>query len=332
MVKDNTVQPFNPGISAGCRVRALVMLLLALAAGDGAAAPPKQVLLLHSFGREFAPFNTVSETFRTELGQQLGDRVEFHDVALESARSEGEASEAPLVDYLTTLFARHKLDLVVTIGGSAARFGQKYRPRLFPTTPMLIAGVDERHLRTAALTTNDAVVAVANDPVRVMDNLLQVLPETTNVVVVLGNSPLEKFWVGDLHHEFQAFTNRVGLVWYNDLSFAEMQRRAAVLPPRSAIFYGFLSMDAEGVPYLEERALRGLHEVANAPIFGIHDTQLGQGIVGGPLLAIEDLGRTTAKVAARILQGEPAGSIRAPVQVALGNCISGGSLPSVHSA
>ena len=107
----------------------------------------------------------------------------------------------------------------------------------------------------------------------------------------------------------------MSLVWLNELSFNELLKRVANLPPRSAIYYAVFSVDAEGVPFVEERALRRVHEVANAPIFGMHDTQMGQGIVGGPLLAIVDLGRMTAKVGTRILKGEPAGSIKTPVQV-----------------
>jgi len=292
------------------------LLMLLVAALSAAGAAPKQVLLLHSFGREFAPFHTVSETFRTELGQQLDSPVEFHDVALESARFEGEAAEPPLVDYLTALFSPRRPDLVVTIGGPAARLAQKYRPRLFPSTPMLLAAVDERLLQTVALTTNDAVVAVTNNLVAMMEGILQLFPETTNVAMVIGNSPLEKFWLAETRRQMQPFTNRLSLTWLNDSSFAEVLKRAAALPPRSAIYYFLMSVDAEGVPYAEERALRELHAVANAPIFGLHDSQLGRGIVGGPLMAIEELSRNTAKVAARILRGEPAGSIKTPTQVA----------------
>jgi PAS domain S-box-containing protein len=314
MLNKGTSQKSFGDVRLGWKICCLGALLLLLTACGAAEAPPKQVLLLHSFGREFAPFNTFSETFRTELGQQLGDRVEFHDVALESARLEGEASEGPLVEYLTTLFAPHRLDLVVTIGGPAARFAQKYRQRLFAATPLLIAAVDQRHLQPLALTTNDAVVAVANDPLRVLDNLLQVLPQTTNVAVVLGSSPLEKFWAGELRRQLQPFTNRVAFTWLDDLSFAQLLKRVALLPPRSAIYYAFFSVDAEGVPCVEERALRRLHEAATAPMFGVHDTQLGRGIVGGPLLAIDELSRNAAKVAVRLLQGEPPASIQTPVQ------------------
>ncbi|MCZ7640819.1 MAG: hypothetical protein M5U12_35045 [Verrucomicrobia bacterium] len=52
------------------------------------------------------------------------------------------------------------------------------------------------------------------------------------------------------------------------------------------------------------RRLTRLHGVANAPLFGVFETQLGRGIVGGPLVDMQEMGRNTAKVAARILRGE----------------------------
>jgi PAS domain S-box-containing protein len=291
-----------------------------LASLGATGASHRRVLLLHSFGQGFEPFSTFTESFRRQLGQQLGERVEFFDVTLDSERLEGEASEKPLVDYLTALFAGQQLDLVVPIGGAAARFGQKHRQELFRTTPMLFACTDVRHLESAALAANDAVVAVANDPARVVGAILQLLPETTNIAVVIGNSPLEQFWLSEMRRTFQPFTNRVNFVWLDQLPFAEVQKRAAALPPRTAIFYALYAVDKDGVAYDDEWALPELHKVANAPIFGLHDSQLGLGIVGGPLMEIGALGRNTAKVAVRIIRGEPAGTIKAPAQ-APGNCI-----------
>ena len=57
-----------------------------------------------------------------------------------------------------------------------------------------------------------------------------------------------------------------------------------------------------------------LHEVANAPIFGLWVNQLGQGIVGGRLVDLEEYSRKAATAAARILHGESPGSIQLPPQ------------------
>ena len=41
------------------------------------ASEPKRVLVLHSFGREFAPFSVFANQFRTELARQSPVPVDF---------------------------------------------------------------------------------------------------------------------------------------------------------------------------------------------------------------------------------------------------------------
>jgi signal transduction histidine kinase len=286
--------------------------LLLWATFDVTAAEPRRVLLLHSSGRDLAPFSDFTGSFREHLVEQSLDPIDLYEVSLETARFSGAQDEGPFVEYLRSLLAHRKLDLVVAMGGPAAQFFQRYRPRLFPSTPMLIAGVDEHRLDNAALTANDAVVAITLDLPGYIDNILRLLPATTNITVVIGASPLEQYWLGELRREFQRFTNRVDFEWSNELSFDETLDRASALPPRSAIFYAMVAMDAEGVPYEQDRALASLRAVANAPIFGAADNSLGRGIVGGPLYSSEALGRRAARVAVRILGGEAPGNIRMP--------------------
>lgn len=290
----------------------LVGALLACATFDATAAEPRRVLVLHSSGRDLAPFSDFPGSFREQLVEQSPDPIDLYEVSLETARFRGAQDEGPFVEYLHSLFAQRKLDLVVAMGGPAAQFFQRYRPRLFPSTPMLIAGVEEHRFDKAAVTANDAVVAITLDLAGYIDNILHLLPATTNVTVVIGASPLEQYWLGEMRREFQRFTNRVDFAWSNELSFDETLDRAAVLPPRSAIFYAMVALDAEGVPYEQERTLATLRAVANAPIFGAADNSLGRGIVGGPLYSSEALGRRAAAVAVRILGGEVPGNIKTP--------------------
>jgi signal transduction histidine kinase len=100
--------------------------------------------------------------------------------------------------------------------------------------------------------------------------------------------------------------------WFNELSLEDMLKRAAVLPPHSAIFYADVRVDAAGVPHEQDRVLARLREITNAPIFGYLDGYLGRGIVGGLLISTQDLGRQAAAVAVRILGGETAGHIKTP--------------------
>jgi hypothetical protein len=77
-------------------------------------------------------------------------------------------------------------------------------------------------------------------------------------------------------------------------------------------FSGTFRVDAAGVPLDHERALARLRKATSAAIFSYVDSYLGQGIVGGPLLSTEELGRRMAAIAVRILSGEMPENIRSP--------------------
>jgi signal transduction histidine kinase len=288
--------------------------ILACASVSAAQTAPRQVLLLYSYERDFASHNAFATMFRSELSRSFGEPIDFIELSLQAARLTSDASEESILNEVRSTLPRRRLDLVVPIGGPAAVFAQTYRQQLFPTAPMLLAGVDRRFVQNRVPGANDTAVAVEHDPSQMIEAILRLLPDTRTVFVVIGASPFEQFWLKEVKGGLRRFEGRLTFIWTNELSFEEMLKGCASLPPHSAIFYGVLSSDAKGVRHAEERTLGAFHAAANAPIFGLHSTQLGRGIVGGPLLSIDDLSRNTATVAARMLRGASAHSLTTPTQ------------------
>ena len=132
------------------------------------------------------------------------------------------------------------------------------------------------------------------------------------MAIVIGNSPVERYWASELVREFQPAPDGVKVETFNDLTFEEMLKRSATMPTNSAILWFLLSEDAAGVPYVQDEALDKMREVANAPIFGVGDYQLGRGIVGGPLIQTHALGQQAADVAIQIFKGTKPASIHPP--------------------
>jgi ABC-type uncharacterized transport system substrate-binding protein len=292
----------------------MAVTLLAFAAGNATAAEPKRVLFLHSFGPNFQAEDIFAGYLRTDLAERSPYPLDRYEVSLEIARfSDGERDEA-FAGYLRALFATHPPDLIVTLVSPAARFIQRHRRDLFPSTPVIFAALDARAIKDATLTPNDTIVAVSTDQRAVIVTILQTLPGTTIIAVVTGDAPIERFWVNELRQVVQPLEKRIDFVFLNKLSFGEIQKRVAALPPASAIFFGDLVIDAQGIPHRQEEVLARLHAVANAPIFGQYDYQLGRGIVGGPLLSVRTLSRKTAEVATQILEGASPGDIKTPPQ------------------
>jgi len=304
----------NPGWPVlAARLCVCLLVLAAIPPGPASGEPrgePKRVLMLHSFGRDFLPWSAFARAIRTELEQQSPWPLELQEHNLLSARFNNPGPEAPFVDYLRSLYSGRPPDIVVSIGAPAARFVQKYRAQLFPETPMVLTAVEQRLVNRTDLTDNDAVIAVHNDFLAFFDSILQVLPDTQTIAVVIGASPLEKFWLEEVKKEVKSIESRVAFVWYDDLAFTEILKRASVLPPHTVLFWGLMSVDSAGVAHEGDLALRNLHAVANAPIFSFQEAFFGRDTVGGPMHSIDDSSNKTVNAAIRILGGEKPADIK----------------------
>ena len=289
------------------------MLLVALANPDG-AAEPYRVLLLYSFGPYFSPWNTITPAFREELRKQFPHPIDLYEASLQGERSGNSPApeEGPFANYLNALFPARDLRLIVAMGAPATRFVLRNRAQLFPSTPLLIASSDVRTFSDLTLTANETACATTYDPAVQIDAILQVLPNTTDIVVATGGSATEQFWTDAFRRSFQRFSSRVTFHWFTDLSAEDMVKRVAELPPRSVIYYPTIRVDARGAPQEGDAMLFRFIELGRAPIFTHVDSHFGQGVVGGPMFSSREIGQRCAEAAVRILNGETPGDIKMP--------------------
>ncbi|PSO17519.1 sensor histidine kinase [Bradyrhizobium sp. MOS002] len=301
-------------------VAAVVVLLVSIGGTTAqsksgeTAAKPKTILLLRSYGQNFEPWAVWGKEICDEMVRQSPWPLDIQDHSIVTARNGDTATEAKFVEYLGALYAQSPPDLIVSLGGPAARFVQQHRPDLFPTTPMLLASVDVLRIEPSMLSEQDAVVALRNDHVAVIENILRLLPETKTIAMIIGNSPAERLWIGDLQQELKRLIekNKVELIFYNERPFAEILKAVAKLPPHSAILFQQLMVDGAGAVYGDKNPIKRISEVANAPIFKIN-TPLGRDVaVGGPMFSPAEAARPTAAVAVRMLGGEKGSDIRVP--------------------
>ena len=283
-----------------------------------AATGSKRVLVLNSFSPQPNPLNDFTRTLRSEIDRQSPNVVDFVYHSLGKTTLSNEQKEARFADYLHRLYPEHPFDLIVAIAAPAANFVQRHRQRLFPKTPMIFTGVENRRVQFDKLTENDTVVATAINALAIVENILRVLPLTKTIAIVNGGfSANERFWLGEVRRELGPLAGGIELKWYNELSLEDILKDVANLPPHSAIYWGLMNVDAAGVVYETSAVLKKLSSSANAPIFTYDDVFFGEGIVGGPMQSIAERSRIAAAVAVRIFNGEKAGDIKtAPINLA----------------
>ena len=291
----------------------MLALLLALpgAAPAGAAEPATaepaatRVLLVHSFGRNFAPFGATTAAFRRELALHHPGRVIFMETTLDAGRPLGPAEEAAFAAYLKARYSEPPPDLIVGTGGIAAAFLFQYRDAVFPGVPMLLSAVDARFAQPERMHPGDAMAATNADIRRIFDNMLTLRPDLRTIALAIGDSSIERTWQRWFVEAAAGLPDTVEVVTYGGLSLEEMTRRVAVLPPDAVVFYTHVLVDGAGVPHERVEALTAILAYSSVPVFSAFGHEFGLGVVGGPYLPDESAGREAARLAVRQLAGGP---------------------------
>jgi len=289
-----------------------LLVLLAIAPWSWAAGSPKRILLLDSFSQRISTTNTVISTLRTELVRRSPEPIDLHELALEMERLPDASLEVSLIRFLQERFAGREPDLLVCVGGPAYQVLARHREEFFPAVPVLVAGAGEQMLRVGSVPANTAVVPLTIDLAGAVEGILQVRPDTETIAVVFGTSTVERFWQEEFQRAAAAFAGRVRFTYLDHLPLEGIRAHAAALGPKSAVFYGLLMVDADGVPYNPKEALEQILADAAAPVFTVFESYFGLGTVGGQHIQEHAAGQRAADVALRLLAGQPAGAVEIP--------------------
>jgi PAS domain S-box-containing protein len=99
------------------------------------------------------------------------------------------------------------------------------------------------------------------------------------------------------------YEDRLEVIHLSGLPLPRLLDELAQLPPRTIVIYLTIFEDGTGELFVPRDLTADLSAAANAPVYGVYDTYLGRGIIGGYVESFEAIGRETAHIALRILTG-----------------------------
>src|ERR1700732_5041324 len=240
-----------------------------------ASNPPKRVLRLYSFDNEEGIYTGFDHILRSQLRSDVRDRVEFYTEYLDLVRFPGSAHAANLVQLLKLKYSEQKPDLIVRVSYSAIQFLLGEGKELFPGTPIVVLfnvrRLGELRQRVASEAVGRGVTGVAStdEPARTLDLALQLQPDTQRVVIVVGSSRVEKYWLHQLKHDFSSYSQKVEITYLTGLTMNEFLTRVAKLPPHTVILSTFFFEDARGQFFLQQEALDLIAGAADVPVYAI---------------------------------------------------------------
>ena len=286
------------------------LLLVGLLATPLAAAEPTRHVVF--FVPEDSAVPSVADFTRgfrrTVLEEWRGPPVAVHIEYLDKAWSGGGEYERALRDFYLARYRDQRPDVLVASVDAAPVLASLQR-ELWPQVPLL-AIVDDR-LRMDRLQEGPYLRAnwTKLDVRATAELALRLLPDTRHVALILGSSPREvAAWphLSQLVRSVAAGREFIGLT---DLTLAELRQRVHTLPPDSVVLLVGFMQDAAGQNLISRDVLRRLHAEGAPPLFSVHETMLGEGMVGGVVMDYSLLGQRLAQRTLRLLEGARASDL-----------------------
>jgi len=233
--------------------------------------------------------------------------VAYFTEYLESDRLPVEAASAALAGYIQQKYAGRSIDSVIVVADPAFQFVQQHQSDLFPNVPIVAATTS---LLNSPLRSEGAGATGVTGSVGYGSTLtlaLQLQPSTKRVFVIAYAPTLSL--VETLRPELRSFSDRVELTYFDDPSLDRLLAEVRALPADSIVL--FVRHSREEVPNALSPAdvARLVSEASPVPVYGISNTYMGTGIVGGMLASREQIGRRLGEMTRMILSGVSAKDI-----------------------
>jgi signal transduction histidine kinase len=292
---------------------------LAVTAADppvaaSAATPPtaERVLVIDQEGQTRPAFVQFMDGLRAGLAEGSGR----HDVFIENldlARLDRSADDPErAAGWLVAKYSDWSFDVIVPTSEVTRDFVLANRERLSPAAR--IVALERPGDRPASRDHADDYTFATTDSTMgaTVELACQLLPQLRRVALVSQSSPHPGLLAIQME-QARTVAKQKGIEFLPlvDLPLAELRLRLRELPPDSAAVFGGYWKDEAGRAWVPADVLESLCRDSPVPFFGIGDTYVGRGIVGGMCADTRALGEATG----RLVVASRDGPLPAPVRV-----------------
>jgi DNA-binding NtrC family response regulator/PAS domain-containing protein len=265
---------------------------------------PKRVLVLYSFHEGLPWDRAIDESLRNTLKSKSTAPIEINVEHTVLVAYPGDAYPEKLVDLYRRKYSYPKMDIIIGFGDEAADILLTYGDELFPEIPAILVSVERKDKQRDLLKPNMTSLLWGIDIEGTVGLIQKILPEIRHLFVISGSSVTDQALFKVTREALSEYKGGVEIHYLTGLTEADLLEKVTQLPEHSVLYYLVFSRDADGKSFVPRELMATVSERANSPMFGLVDTYLGHGIVGGLLLSAELQGKRCAEIALRILDGQ----------------------------
>ena len=266
----------------------------------------KKVLILHSFAYAQPVYKIIDAAL---IESFVSSGLNFNNLYfefLDLARNPGQKYRNELINIFRQKYQGRKFDLAVALHQQSLEFLIKEGQSFYPEGPIIcILGDPVPDIEHSDSKRPLIYLPFSIDVTSTIKAIFALQPDTRKIVIIAGSAPMDRRFLDLVQAALKAWKGKLDVEVIPPLPLDEILKKVAHLPTKTAILYTNVAADSTGKTYMPRDVARMISRSANAPVFGLYETLLGDnGIVGGTILNHQLEGERAVRLAMEILRGQ----------------------------
>lgn len=264
---------------------------------------PRRVLILHSFNYTFPASMIVSEAVRKRLLERFPQGLEIEAEFLDLARRPDAAHALRMANFLREKYAGVRFDAVVVNGPTGVPFILEHREVIGPGVPVIFSDLSRATYKALHLPPDVTGVISDLSPGMTLELAQSLQPGARRLVVIGGSDDVDRRWREAARKAIEARNPKLETAYWTDLTYDALLADVSRLPSDTIVLLLTFFADSEGKRFIPRNVAAAVAKASAAPVYGLFETYVGHGIVGGYSETYESLGTTAADMVLEILSG-----------------------------
>ncbi|MEN6438343.1 MAG: ATP-binding protein [Syntrophobacter sp.] len=290
------------GLRSMSVVAVLAALLFCQYGSASAESSRPSFLIIYPFDRSL-PLNDM---FFSGIAKALGpydlNSFDISHENLDLNRNKSSGYLDSLATYYTAKYGPRKFDAIITFGSLATDFVLNRGSRLSPGTPVVSVLASIEKYPSEHSSRQIIPVVVDLDIRQTIDLILHLQPTLERMYIVNG---AEGGFIHSVRQVTSQYRDGPEFVFLSADRYDELLAAVKVLDPKDAVLYIAYMMDGARNAYSPQFVASKLSETAGCPVYGIMETYMYSGIVGGSMWSFHQQGVTVGDILLRLSGMKP---------------------------
>lgn len=230
--------------------------------------------------------------------------VQIYTESLEAILFSDLSSQNDLKALYAYKYRALKPDVIIALGPAPIKLLAGSRKEFFPGTPIVFCGSTQEQANDPELDSSFTGAWMVAEPEKTVQAALGLQPETHHLAVVGGSSLYDRSVEDIAQKDLRGFEGKLDRIDLIGLDMPTLLDRVKRLPANTIILFTSLTQDAAGTHFVNPtQSLPMVARAANAPTFGLSDTYVGHGVVGGRVVSFAAQAQIATADAIKILDG-----------------------------